>query len=148
MTEKAKHCKPFNEELFIQIMKLSLKLGWTDIALYGHLYEDEFLFYFSDGKMDSLYFQVNINPLICCMVYDIPHGIYTGWHIVNEEQHLADTEDILVKLAPIFSKNIFESAQERKKLRSSHPKIFGYAWAKGGGLIDSEGKHVWPGVDQ
>jgi hypothetical protein len=132
------------EDIFIQISRLFQSLGWVDIELCGYFIEDEdkMLYDFSDGYMDELFLHIDLLPYAHCAIYNTPNGIFTGWHKIDIQNAIVDIDSEVLRLAPLFSKKLYESDESRLQIQAAHPEFLGYSWGENGGLFDATKKLV------
>jgi hypothetical protein len=130
------------EDIFIQISRLFRSLGWTDIWLHGHFIKDEdkMIYWFSAGEED-LYVHIDILPYTRCAIYNIPNGIFTGRHKINIQNAIVDINSEAIRLAPLFSKKLYESDESRLQIQADHPEFCGYSWGEYG-LLDAAKRPV------
>ncbi len=118
------------EKLAGEIARFAGLLGWNHIQREEHVPENgEPIDWFSEGDLDGLYFQFNIHSFPHCAVYDMPHGLFTGWQRVD----LSRPEEEAKRLEHVFAKDNF-SPENLEGFLKRYPQFSGFSWKDGGGI--------------
>ena len=131
---------------FIEFSKL---LSWNNVQLFQHNVDDanmdiQTITWYSEGDLDSLYFQINIISEIHMAVFYMKYGIFTGWHKVDSDDFMSEAE----RLSPLFSKTNFID-DNIMLFKERFPQYTGFYWKDGGGIAqkgnDGEYASWFPG---